>query len=153
MSKKLILFDIDYTLFDTDSFKESNLTKFSLYNEIDKLLKNLSSFATLAIFSKGETDFQLNKLKKTGIDKYFTPDFIDVVADKDEVFEKVIDKYKNYEIFLIDDRIRNLEMAKKHRRDIKTVWVIRGPYAVKDTQFIPDKSISDLEQLLDFVKL
>lgn len=149
---KLVLFDIDYTLFDTASFKESNLTKFSLYDEIGLLLEKLSKTATLAIFSKGETDFQINKLKKTGIDKYFTKDFIDIVEDKTYEFERVIDKYKNYEIYLIDDRISNLEIAKRHRSDIKTIWVERGPFAIKDTNFVPDKSISDLGELEEYIK-
>lgn len=148
---KLVLFDIDYTLFDTDSFKESNLTNFSLYEEIGPLLEKLSKISTLAIFSKGEIDFQINKLKNTGIDKYFSEEFIDVVVDKTEAFERVLDKYKNYEIYLIDDRIHNLETAKKHRRDIRTIWVERGPFAVKDTNFIPDKSISDLREIEGYI--
>lgn len=149
---KLILFDIDYTLFDTATFKESNLTNYSLYVEIAPLLKDLSKTAMLGIFSQGEVDFQKKKLKETGIDKHFIDEYINIVESKIDTIETVIDKYKNYEIFLIDDRIDNLEMAKRHNPNIKTVWVKRGPFAVRDTRFIPDKSIEDLRQLLDFVR-
>lgn len=150
---KLILFDIDYTLFDTAAFKESNLTNYSLYDEIASLLKDLSKTAMLGIFSQGELEFQKNKLKETGIDKHFIDEYINIVESKVDTIESVIDKYKNYEIFLIDDRIDNLEMAKGHDRNVKTVWVKRGPFATGETKFIPDKSISDLKQLLDYVKL
>lgn len=148
---KLVLFDIDYTLFNTDFFKESNLINFSVYDEVPLLLEKLNKIAKLAIFSKGETGFQMNKLKNTGIDKYFNSGFIDIVEDKTEVFESVLDKYKDYEIFLIDDRIHNLEIAKKHREDIKTIWVERGPFAIKDTNFVPDMIVPNLLDLENFI--
>lgn len=151
--KKLILFDIDYTLFDTATFKESNLINYALYSGIATLLRDLSKIAVLGIFSQGEVDFQKKKLKKTGIDKHFIDEYINIVESKIDTIETVIDRYKNYEIFLIDDRIDNLEMAKRHRGDIKTVWVKRGPFAAEDSEFVPDKSIDDLRKLLNYVKL
>src|SRR3989344_511060 len=150
-NKKLVLFDIDYTLFNTATFKDSNLTNYCLYDEIAPLLKDLSKIAKLGIFSQGEVDFQKKKLKETGIDKHFIDEYINIVESKIDTIEGVIDKYKNYEIFLIDDRIYNLEMAKTHNPNVKTVWVKRGPFAVRDTDYIPDKSIEDLKELGDYI--
>jgi len=63
MNKKpAILFDIDYTLFDTDFFKESKLLKHKIYDEVIGVLESLAEATTLGIFSKGETEFQKTKL-------------------------------------------------------------------------------------------
>ena len=58
MKNKVVLLDIDYTLFDTKTFKESSLKKYALYDEISAVLKDLANVAELGIFSKGEDTFQ-----------------------------------------------------------------------------------------------
>ncbi len=151
-NKKLVLFDIDYTLFDTSAFKDSSLTNYSLYEEIIATLRSLSKIATLGIFSEGEIDFQEDKLARTGISKLFLDQHIHIVEDKTKTIERVIDKYKDYELFVIDDRISNLEMAKAHNPKVRAVWVKRGPFAVKDTDFVPDLAVSNLADLVNFVK-
>ncbi|MBI2442564.1 MAG: NTP transferase domain-containing protein [Candidatus Levybacteria bacterium] len=40
--KKVVLFDIDYTLFDTKQFRESDLTKFAVYDEVVEVLGGVS---------------------------------------------------------------------------------------------------------------
>src|SRR3989344_4991242 len=69
--KPIVLFDIDYTLFDTAFFKQSGLSMHKIYAEVMQTLDGLNNFATLGIFSKGETQFQKTKLEKTGMAKFF----------------------------------------------------------------------------------
>ena len=66
--KPIVLFDIDYTLFDTALFKQSGLSMHKIYAEVTQTLDGLNNFATLGIFSKGETQFQKTKLEKTGME-------------------------------------------------------------------------------------
>ena len=50
--QKFVLFDIDFTLFDTQTFKDSKLTKYTSYGEVISVLENLSKISELGIFYK-----------------------------------------------------------------------------------------------------
>ena len=83
MNKKpIVLFDIDYTLFDTDHFKKSALTKHKIYEEVRDVLEKLSKIAMLGIFSEGNLEFQRKKLNQTGIEGYFKKDNTHIVLNK-----------------------------------------------------------------------
>ena len=94
---KIVLFDIDYTLFNTDVFKQSQLKTHSVYDEVYGVLKELSKIAQLAIFSEGEINFQKNKLLKTGIQKHFLKDYTHIAEKKEEMLRKILQKYNNWQ--------------------------------------------------------
>jgi hypothetical protein len=153
-SKPVVLFDIDYTLFDTRKFKDSKLKDYSIYDEINKILTQLIKIASLGIFSKGETEFQKTKLEKTGMLNFFEEKNIHIFNDKDVNLISVLQKYKNSKLFLVDDKLEVLHSAKKYMPQIITVWVKRGPYA--ETQapienFVPSATISNLSNLYRIV--
>lgn len=151
---KLVLFDIDYTLFDTANFKDSSLSDYQLYDEIEHLLINLSSTIDLGIFSKGEKEFQKLKLQKTGIEKYFNPENIHIFENKDENLQAVIKKYSDRKIYLVDDKLEVHYNAKKHNSTIVTIWVKRGPFAQDETllnNFSPDKIVESLNEIEKFI--
>jgi FMN phosphatase YigB (HAD superfamily) len=153
-SKPVVLFDIDYTLFDTRKFKDSKLKDYSIYDEINKILTQLTKIASLGIFSKGETEFQRTKLEKTGMLNFFEEKNIYIFNDKDVNLISVLQKYKNSKLFLVDDRLEVLHSAKKYMPQIITVWVKRGPYA--ETQapienFVPSATIGNLSNLYRIV--
>ena len=51
MNKKtIVLLDIDYTLFDTKTFKDSGLTNYILYDEVLQVLGRLRGTVELGIF-------------------------------------------------------------------------------------------------------
>ena len=152
--KKIVLFDIDYTLFDTDVFKKSELKKHSIYNEVEEVLKKVSEIADLGIFSQGVLDFQNNKLKKTDIRKYFKEGYIHIVEEKEPNLLEVLSKYKNHELFLVDDKLTVLYKAKMLMPSVFTVWIKRGIYAecqkpIKN--FVPDAIITNLMELLSII--
>jgi FMN phosphatase YigB (HAD superfamily) len=147
---KIVLFDIDYTLFDTQAFKASSLTKFSPYEEILPLLSKLAANVELGIFSKGESKFQNSKLQKTGIENFFRDEHVHIFENKDENLERVIEHYKNRKIYLVDDKLEILYNAKKNNSTIFTIWIKRGPYAQNDTllnSFTPDKTVETLSEI------
>ena len=155
LTKPVVLFDIDYTLFDTAFFKESGLLKHKIYGEVMQVLDGLNEVATLGIFSKGESEFQKTKLKKTGMAKFFKKENIHIFDDKDINLIEVIDKYKDYKIFLVDDKLGILYSAKKHMPQVIAIWVKRGPYAQNQTEIIgfkPDAIVDNLSEVVKIVK-
>jgi FMN phosphatase YigB (HAD superfamily) len=154
MKNKIVLFDIDYTLFDTATFKDSSLTKFSLYKEIMPVLQALAGVAELGIFSKGEDSFQNLKLQETGIENFFRQENVHVFEDKDTNLKGVIDKYKDLKIYIVDDRLATLYNAKTISPAVSTIWIKRGPFAKDESllySFSPDATINNLTEVLSIV--
>ncbi|MEK7571672.1 MAG: hypothetical protein AAB553_05355 [Patescibacteria group bacterium] len=152
----IILFDIDYTLFDTDIFKSSNLTNYRLYNEVPSMLQQLEKIATLGIFSQGEIDFQRKKLHETAIEKYFVPEYVHITLDKETMIHSVLaDYHKNKRVFLIDDKPVVLEQVKKALPEVTVIWIERGIYATSQhfsSGFSPDYIVQNLSDIIPFIR-
>lgn len=154
-NKPIILFDIDYTLFDTGKFKESKLKNYIVYEEVIDILINLSDVVSLGIFSKGDLEFQKTKLKKTDMWKFFKENNIHIYDDKDANLKKVLEKYKDSKIFLVDDKLQILYYARKHNADIFTIWVKRGPFALTQRDiagFRPNIEVENLSEVVRIVR-
>jgi FMN phosphatase YigB (HAD superfamily) len=154
MKNKIILLDIDYTLFDTKTFKDSNLTQYSLYEEILSVLPSLASVAELGIFSKGEDKFQNTKLQQTGIKNFFERENVHVFEDKDINLKNVIEQYNGSKIYLVDDKLATLYNAKINTPSVFTVWIKRGPFAEDKSlldNFSPDSVVANLKEIIPIV--
>lgn len=150
MKQKIVLFDIDYTLFDTEKFKDTNLQTFRLYEEAVDVLAKLKEKAYLGIFSEGNLDLQKTKLFRTKIHNSFTKKHTHIVMNKEQTLKEVLNKYKNYLVFLVDDKLTVLYQAKKLLPTLVTIWVKRGKYANAQEPiegFTPDAIIRDLREL------
>jgi len=149
VKQTVILFDLDYTLFNTDIYRDG-LKDFSLYAEVENTLKNLADHAVLGIFSEGETDLQKLKITNTGLDKYFSDLHIHVFASKKDFFTFTARNYTGSKIILVDDKLEVLFSAKNDHPEIKTVWIKRGKYAENQQpieNFKPDLEVLDLKDL------
>lgn len=154
IKQKVILFDIDYTLFDTGLFKKTELKRHSVYGEVNDVLRELSKTSKLAIFSEGDTDFQTAKLNNTNIKKYFAENDIHIFKSKTEGLSHVLKKYSDGRLFFVDDKLNVLFDAKKMFPDIFVIWVKRGIYAQnqrKIENFIPDGVVNNLIEILSIV--
>ncbi len=154
MNNKIAFFDIDYTLFDTDLFKQSGLTKHKLYDEISGVLAELSKIATLGIFSEGDVDFQNKKLKETNLEPFFLKENIFIHARKEDILKNLVD-FSDSKVFLIDDKLSILHKAKLAMPELFAIWIKRGPYALEQKEiedFTPDKTIEDLKSIVDIVE-
>ncbi len=152
--KKVVLFDIDYTLFDTKAFKHSNLQTFSVYKEVVDALSEIGAYAELGIFSEGDGVFQKEKLLQTAIAAHFLPEHVHIVTKKQDSIVEILQMYKDVSLFLVDDRPEVLALAKKHKPDAFTIFMKRGPFAASQTSiegFSPDASIEDLRMVLGIV--
>ena len=152
---KVVLFDIDYTLFDTALFKESKLSKHKVYEEVIEVLDYLKKSATLGVFSEGNIDSQRRKLKETNIDKYFDKDHTHVVLKKLDELKRVLKNYENRQIFFVDDKLSILFDAKKIFPKVIAIWVKRGVYAENQKEipgFRPDAEVENLSEVVKIVK-
>lgn len=143
-----VLFDIDYTLFNTDSFKKSGLTLYTLYPQVKKVLELLNTKYTLGILSEGEMELQMNKLKQTGIVNLFNQKSTFIVKDKHGELEQIMKLLEAEKAVFVEDKKEMLARAKELDKNLITVWVKNGPYA-QSTQstFIPDYQINTLIEL------
>lgn len=152
--KPVVLFDIDYTLFDTAFFKESGLSEHKIYEEVINVLENLSKIAILGIFSEGNINFQIRKLKETNIEKYFDKDNTHIVLNKLDELKEIFQRYKDRKFFFVDDKLTILSDAKKAFPDVFTIWVKRGPFAKMQKpipDFNPDAQVEGLREIISII--
>lgn len=152
--KPIILFDIDYTLFDTALFKKTNFTQFSLYEEVPWVLTSLSKKAILGIFSQGESDLQRSKLKATKIESLFQKGHIFIELQKEENIKKIMHKCKNMYVYVADDKLPLLSLMKKQFPRVFTIWIKRGVYAQNQEPihgFTPDAVMENLSGIIPLI--
>lgn len=154
-SNKIVLLDIDDTLFNTEKLINSSFFVYELYKEVTRALYELSTIASLGIFSQGEIAFQKKKLRETNIEQYFSDDHIHIMEFKLEMMQEILETYHNKgKVFVIDDRLENLHMAKKSAPFIFTIWMKRGRYANIQEQkadFLPDAIINKLNEAIPII--
>src|SRR5690606_23248622 len=121
MENKVVLFDIDYTLFDTGRYKQSNLTQFIIYDEVVSVLTEVASSATVGIFSEGEKDHQLRKLLTTKIKDHFHDNHLHVFSKKLEALASVLEKYQGKKLYFVDDKLEVLQGIKESDPDITVI--------------------------------
>lgn len=152
--KPIVLFDIDYTLFDTAFFKENKLLEHKIYEEVIGVLDSLSEVALLGIFSEGNIDFQIKKLKETNIEKYFAQDNTHIVLNKLDELKGIFERYKNRKFFFVDDKLAILSDAKRAFPDVFTIWVKRGPFAKMQKPilgFKPNAEVGNLKEVVSII--
>jgi len=152
--KKIVLFDIDYTLFDTDEFKKSNLTVFKLYEEAESVLEELIQSCEVGIFSEGKDEFQREKLRQTLIHGRFQEKNIHIFLSKDDNIESVLQKHRGDDVFLVDDKLAVLSLAKNLDNNTFVIWVKRGPFAMNEENnqgFVPDATVSNLSEIIPLI--
>ena len=153
-ASSLILFDIDYTLFDTHHFKSTNLKEFRLYPEVVSVLETLGGYGELGIFSEGDHGVQKMKLAETMIEKHFHEDHLHISLKKLESLESIFPSYKGREIYVVDDKLTVLEAINKMYPMINTVWIRRGPYAESQKmlpEFAPHATVDNLNELIPII--
>ena len=152
---KIILFDIDYTVFDMGLFRESNLEKYEVYEEVHDTLTQLKEIADLGIFSEGELAFQRRKLYETNIENYFLEEHIHIVKQKIDVIKHILEKYRTKgKLFLVDDKLTVLISAKQYLPSVITIWVKRGFYAMNQQPiegFTPDAVVENLREIIPII--
>lgn len=205
MKGKIILFDIDDTIFNPDSFlgdfynnistelnlKQNDIEKIKEYYvetknelsyfspnlflekisanfpEIDadlllkifwnidlfeknvykdaSVIKDLSRIADIGIFSKGDENFQKQKIQF--IINSINPEDIYIYKNKLEKINDILSNYKDFEIYLIDNEREVLEEVKKINSDVYTILIDRNN-RFKNIDIIKIKDLTELKSLI-----
>jgi len=124
-------------------FSLKSLYQKSLYPQTLPILKKLNARYRLGIYSEGVKEFQMAKLKLSGIINYLDRNLVFIYSDKTGKAGKLVKKFS--EIFFVDDN-------PKHIKDIaltggnRPIWLKRGPKARTEKK-MNFPTISSLEGL------
>lgn len=121
-----------------------------------KLIKLLKKRGDVIIYSLGHPDYQIVKIRESGIEKLVGKENVTIVQNKLYGLRKIIrnniNKYS--EMFIIDDRADVLEKAKKVESSIITIWIKFGKYKSlipKDKNSI-SLEVDNLEEVIKFIE-
>lgn len=203
MKRRIILFDIDGTLFDSASFLDDFCKQISnqfdisqvdietvknIYSEnkkddyfrpaafletvakkfpsiklgsLNKIFWNIDLFeknvykdapninglvnVVLGIFSKGDEEFQKRKIKSI---KDLVDVNIHIFKDKIKKLGEVLEKYKDYEIYLVDNEIEVLQRAKTLNSNVFAILIDRNGIEQTDKEITKIKSLEELKEIL-----
>ena len=107
-------------------------TRKYIFNDVENFLKKFEK-KNLFIISYSKTDFQKNKIKNSGIPKYFKKIII-TDEEKFKALKRIIDteKTKNEEIFFLEDRTDYIAGIKNEIPWVKTILMRRPQGRYKD---------------------
>jgi FMN phosphatase YigB (HAD superfamily) len=150
--------------FDPETFLTKILSRYSISKvELEKLWWDDANFddnllvdgdflgrirekAEIGIFSKGELNFQKRKLRE--IQSFINEQNIFIFENKIVKIEEVANKYREYEVYVVDDRQDVLESFKKINDNVITILV--DDKSTAKTTFIDYElsGIQDFPQIL-----
>lgn len=153
MMSKYFELDIEKEIFN-DLFVEFLYDEIEMVDEIEELLSYLSNKYQIYAASNGIYDMQINRLKKSNLDKYFKDIF---VSDKmsyekpdKRFFEKIISitKYSNKNLIMIGDSIKSDIIGAKNT-GIKSIYFNKGNKKISDKDFTYQvKKLSEIKKIL-----
>lgn len=152
--QKIIIFDLDHTLFDTEEYKKTSLKTFKLFNDAKSCLDDVSKFAKLLIFSEGNIALQKQKIKETNLNKYFNQEdiyFFDSFK-KMENFSRILEKYPDSIFYYVENKQNYLRDAKQLNPEVFTIWINREKIEELIDGFTPDMTINSLNDILPIIK-
>jgi len=123
-------------------FWDQKMFMSSFYKDVD-VLKPLSKIAKIGIFSKGDSKFQQEKL--VSIRTFLNEENVNIFTNKIDKINQVLNKYRNFKIYLIDNDMVVLSQAKEFNGSIFTIQILRVENQLKNDRI--DKTIDNLYQL------
>jgi phosphoglycolate phosphatase-like HAD superfamily hydrolase len=121
---------------------ESNFQQYLLIDE--KYFKKVQEKAIIGIFSKGEINFQKKKIEL--LKDFIGPQHMHIFENKIEKISEVLEKYKGYKIFVVDDNEKILQSFKKLDNKIFTILI--GSETVTTSNFV-DVKIENVNVLIN----
>lgn len=128
-------------------FWSKDLLENNLYPD-SKVLYEIAKIATIGIFSKGDEKFQ--KAKVEALKNIIDQKNIYIYIEKTDFIEKLLEAYKGYKIYLVDDSTTVLLRAEELGKEIFTILIDRK-YEVEKSGTI-DAKIDNLYQMLPLIK-
>ena len=127
-----ILWNVD--LFEKNVYKDTSV------------IKDLSNLAVIGIFSKGDKNFQKQKI--FFLNKLLNDNNIYIFSNKTDRIKEVFEKYKDYIIYLVDNEGEVLFKAKSLFPNISAVLIDRKNQFQNDKNLIKIKDLNELKSLI-----
>lgn len=153
MLSKYFELDIEKEIFN-DLFVEFLYDEIEMVDEIEDLLSYLSNKYQIYAASNGIYGMQINRLKKSNLDKYFEDIF---VSDKigyekpdKRFFEKIMNltKYSNNDLIMVGDSIKSDIIGAKNSK-IKSIYFNKEDKKISDKNFTYQvKNLSEIKKIL-----
>ena len=105
-----------------EDYYEEMMREIETFNN-EELLKEIKKLgkSNCYIISYGDTEFQLDKIKRTGVASLFS-EIIVVQESKKKMVEKICTKHKDEKVFFIDDKAENFkDLDFKKSPNLKTI--------------------------------
>jgi len=140
----------------SSKYEEEIIRNLYLFNDARDALPYLSDKYILGILTNGARSFQIKKIEKLGIRKYFSYVFIseDIGFRKPDVlaFKFAISRMRlrpDNVLFIGDSPVYDITGAKKAK--LKVVWINRSERTLNGVSFKPDYEIRNLKELLSIL--
>lgn len=140
----------------TEIIFDQNLISNYLYSDSKDILGKISKLNNIkiGIFSAGKILLQKPKIKD--VEDFFHKEHIHIFEyNKNKALPKLINDYKNYELYIVDDIQSILAEAKRLNVNIITIWIQRKGYSKNlnpVANFAPDYIISSLDEVINILK-
>lgn len=128
-------------------FSDDEFYKNTLYPDVVPTISSLSRKYILGIFSEGNISFQINKLMKTHIKKFFNSNYFFILKDKLER-RKLL--FLPAETVIVDDKLFVLEEITKTKKNLLPVWINRKNLKNSNQSIISINKLNLLEKYLNY---
>lgn len=122
-----------------------------IFKDVSAFLKNVER-KEIFILSFGTNKFQKEKIKNSGINKFFNKIIVSNHVEKGRAIKKIIGESKE-KFYFIDDRVEFLREVKNRYPFAETFLIRRkeGRYKDRKNKYC-DHSVNNLEQVLKIIK-
>ncbi len=127
-----IFWNID--LFEKNVYKDTSV------------IKSLSNISIIGIFSKGDVDFQKQKI--LFINEFLNNDNVYIFPDKIDKIQEVLGSYQDYEIYLVDNEAEVLNRAKELFPNISAILIDRKNQYQNGENLIKISNLNELKSII-----
>ena len=135
-SKKIILIDLDHTLYDVDNEV--------LYPDALDFIGYAKKYGEIYLFTEGDLKFQEEKIKRLQLDELFGDNIL--LHKEYEKMDGVKNKFSSKDVILIDDRADVIDKAIV--LGWRTIKVKRGRHQSEECNLLPDYAVNSLRAII-----
>lgn len=136
-----------------DMIFDGKLLGSHMHRDVSRTLNTLSALGEVGILSQGERRIQ--KAKLVTIQHLLHSQRIHIPKNKKKNMRRVLEKYSDYKLYFVDDRLHMLYQAKHINPEITVIWIKRGRYAKAQKNipgFSPDAIVNNLDEIVAIVR-
>lgn len=131
-------------------FYDSEGIKLFFYKEVMEEIGKFAQLGEVGILTQGFVKFQTAKF--AGIANHFHKQHVYIAEDKRAEMDSILNNYKDFKVYYIDDLLKMLKHAKEVRPDVLTILMKRPNLKPQEETFQPDTEVFNLTEAYSFIK-